>query len=145
MAKLTKPNYTRGQIFDTLAACFGTSVLGMYDGKLRIELIDAAGEVIQFSLAPVIHKVNVEEEECDALVSIEDQMGNYESAQSVKTAANIAKKDAKTKSTAKEKAADKGTFEDVLLNAEAAQEVPIAVTADEQAKLDELVKSLGSF
>jgi len=144
MAKLTKPNYTRGQIFDRLAACFGTSVLGMYDGKLRVEIIDGEGTVIQFSLAPVIHKANVEEEECDELIPIEDQLSAYESAQSVKTASNIAKKDAKVKSTAKSKAA-KGTFETASPKAEAAQVVPIEITDEERENLDKLNASLESF
>lgn len=146
MAKLVKPNYTRGQIFDRLAACFGTSVLGMYEGKLRIELMDDAGEVLQFSLAPVIHKTNVEEVECDKLVSIEDQMGAYEAAQTVKSSENEAKK-AKTaaaKSKAPKVAKDKTAISDAVAKlADAGPVTPIEVTPEEQAKLDELAKFLG--
>lgn len=145
MAKLVKPNYTRGQIFDRLAACFGTSVLGMYEGKLRIELMDDAGEIIQFSLAPVIHKSNVEEVECDKLVSIEDQMGAYEGAQATKTAENEAKKAktaaAKTK-TPKAKT-DKTPVGDIVADLVLTPPTPIEVTVEEQAKLDELAKFLG--
>lgn len=114
--RIVKPNILRGKIFDKLAECFGESVLGMYDGKLRIEWIDEdTGEVVQFSLAPVIHKTLVEEDECDPLVPIAEQIATYEAAKAAK----------KTK-----KAKD--------------ESVPVELTNEDKAKLDELNKLLDS-
>ena len=123
MAKLTKPNVLRGQIFDKLAEAFGDSVLGMYDGKLRIEIINEDGEPIQFSLAPVVHKVLIDEEECDDLVPIQEQVEAYEKAQS-------AKAKTKTKTKAEEKA------EESVVTSVPAEEV--VLTEEEQNKLDKL-------
>ena len=129
MAKLTKPNLLRGQIFDKLAETFGDSVLGMYDGKLRIEILNEAGEPIQFSLAPVVHKTLIDEEECDELIPIQEQVEAYDKAQETKT------KD-KPKTATKPKTKTKTESK-----AEAAPIVPaekVELSQEEQDKLDKL-------
>jgi hypothetical protein len=132
MAKLVKPNVTRGRIFDKIAETFGGSVLGMYDGKLRIEILDENDSPIQFSLAPVIHKTLVEEEECDKLIPIDDQIAAYNAAVAAK---------ATTKSNASDKKDKPAPADDSSTNATGTvnvNKVPIEVSADEQAKLNEL-------
>lgn len=136
MAKLVKPNKLRGQIFDKLAECFGDSVLGMCEGKLRVEVITEDGEVVQFSLAPVVHKTLVEEDECDKYVPIADQIAAYEAAQGAKTAANVAKKD---KTTKKETPVEKEAVITIP-----ADETPVEISEEEQKKLDELSNMLDS-
>lgn len=139
MAKLVKPNKLRGQIFDKLAECFGDSVLGMCEGKLRVEVITDDGEVVQFSLAPVVHKTLVEEEECDKYVAIAEQVAAYEVAQGAKTAANVAKKDKAAAKTTKEAPVDK----EAVINIPA-DTASVEISAEEQKKLDELSDMLGS-
>lgn len=132
--KIVKPNILRGKIFDKLAECFGESVLGMYDGKLRIEWIDeVTGEVVQFSLAPVVHKTLVEEDECDQLVPIAEQIATYDAA---KAAADAEKGTKKTKKAKK----DQDDFPVI----ESIPAVPVELTDEEQAKLDDLNKLLDS-
>lgn len=81
IGRLNKNDITRGRIFDDLVEHFGGSVLGMYEGKLRVEIIDdETGDVVQFSLAPVVHKTLVEEEECDEYVSIEEKIQQYQAS-----------------------------------------------------------------
>ena len=125
MAKLTKPNLLRGQIFDKLSETFGDSVLGMYDGKLRVEILNEIGEPVQFSLAPVVHKTLIDEEECDKLVPIQEQVEAYDKAQQTKT---------KTKDKAKTKAKTE-------TKAEETQVFPtekVELSQEEQDKLDKL-------
>lgn len=149
MAKIVKPNQVRGQIFDKLAECFGDSTLGMYDGKLRFEIVDDAGEVIQFSLAPVIHKALVDETECDELVPIADQMAEYTAAVDAKNADALAKKAA----TAAKKAGTKkkATPKKEEVSAPAIDSItpatPVVITEDEQNKLNDLAAMLegGTF
>ena len=53
----------------------------MYEGKLRVEIIDdETDEVVQFSLAPVVHKTLVDEEECDQYVPIKEKIEQYQSS-----------------------------------------------------------------
>ena len=137
MAKLVKPNKLRGQIFDKLAECFGDSVLGMCEGKLRVEVITEEGEVVQFSLAPVVHKTLVEEDECDKYVAIADQIATYEAAQGAKTAANVAKKDKAAAKTTKETPVDKEAVITIPV-----EEAPVEISEEEQKKLDELSNML---
>jgi hypothetical protein len=59
--KLVKPNVLRGQIFDKLAAAFGDSVLGVYENKLRVEIIDEDGNVIDKSTGQIVEGVQVVE------------------------------------------------------------------------------------
>ena len=40
IGRLNKNDIVRGKIFDDLVEYFGNSVLGMYEGKLRVEIID---------------------------------------------------------------------------------------------------------
>ena len=78
---LNKNDIVRGRIFDDLVEYFGNSVLGMYEGKLRVEIIDdETGEIVQFSLAPVVHKSLVDEEECDQYVPINEKIEQYQSS-----------------------------------------------------------------
>ena len=78
IGRLNKNDIVRGKIFDDLVEYFGNSVLGMYEGKLRVEIID--GEIVQFSLAPVVHKSLVDEEECDQYVPIKEKIEQYQSS-----------------------------------------------------------------
>lgn len=81
IGRLNKNDIVRGKIFDGLVEHFSSSVLGMYEGKLRIEIIDdETGEVIQFSLAPIVHKTLVDEEECDEYVTIENKIQEYQAS-----------------------------------------------------------------
>ncbi len=131
MAKLTKPNVLRGQIFDKLAETFGDSVLGMYDGKLRIEILNEAGEPVQFSLAPVVHKNLIDEEECDGLVPIEEQVLAYNKAQEskkTKTKTDTSKKDTPSKKKEQKE-------EDATPNIPVAE---VELSQEEQDKLDKL-------
>ena len=81
IGRLNKNDIVRGRIFDDLVEYFGNSVLGMYEGKLRVEIIDdETGEIVQFSLAPVVHKSLVDEEECDQYVPIEEKIEQYQSS-----------------------------------------------------------------
>lgn len=143
MAKIVKPNVVRGQIFDKIAEAYGNSVLGMYDGKLRMEIIDDDGNVVQFSLAPVIHKTLVEEEECDDLIPIDEQMEAYNKAIEEKEAAKAAAKEEKAKakatkktSTAKKVVETKATEVPTIKTVPPSKE--IVLSDEEQAKIDEL-------
>ena len=81
IGRLNKNDIVRGRIFDDLVEYFGNSVLGMYEGKLRVEIIDdETGEIVQFSLAPVVHKSLVDEEECDQYVPINEKIEQYQSS-----------------------------------------------------------------
>ena len=81
IGRLNKNDIVRGRIFDDLVEYFGKSVLGMYEAKLRVEIIDdETGEIIQFSLAPVVHKSLVDEEECDQYVPINEKIEQYQSS-----------------------------------------------------------------
>ena len=130
MAKTTKPNVVRGQIFDAIATAFGNSVLGMYDGKLRIEILNEVGQPVQFSLAPVVHKTLIDEAECDELVPIEEQLKNYENQTKTKTKA---KAKAKTSSKKEETKVTEGEQP-----SEQTPESEVALSGEEQAKLDKL-------
>lgn len=85
MAKrLNKNDIVRSRIMDSLAEQYGNSVLGMYDGKLRVELIDDEGLVIQFSIAPIVHKSLVEEDQCDPYITTDDKIKEYQDSLSKK-------------------------------------------------------------
>lgn len=79
MAKrLNKNDVLRFKIIDEIAAHYDNSVLGYYDGKLRVELIDEEGEVVQFSIAPILHKTLVDESECEPYINIEERIKLYQ-------------------------------------------------------------------
>lgn len=81
IGRLNKNDIIRGRIFDDLVEYFGNSVLGIYEGKLRVEIIDdETDEIVQFSLAPVVHKTLVEEEECDKYVPIAEKIQEYQAS-----------------------------------------------------------------
>ena len=81
IGRLNKNDMVRGRIFDDLVEYFGNSVLGVYEGKLRIEIIDEeTDEVVQFSLAPIVHKTLVEEDECDKYIPIKDKVEQYQAS-----------------------------------------------------------------
>ena len=81
IGRLNKNDMVRGRIFDDLVEYFGNSVLGVYEGKLRIEIIDdETDEVVQFSLAPIVHKTLVEEDECDKYIPIKDKIEQYQAS-----------------------------------------------------------------
>lgn len=95
IGRLNKNDVLRGRIFDDLVEHFGASTLGMYEGKLRIEIIDdETGEVIQFSLAPVVHKSLVDEEECDKYVTTDEKIAMFQ--------ASLKKNEVKEKKSKKE-------------------------------------------
>lgn len=141
--KVTKPNTLRGQIFDKLAETFGTSVLGMYEGKLRIEILNDDGEPVQFSLAPVVHKNLVDEEECDELVPITEQVAAYEAVLAEKEKERAEKKAAtEAKKQKQKKNKEKGTTAVVDTPVEA---VEVELTEEEKDKLDKLSATLDSM
>lgn len=81
IGRLNKNDMVRGRIFDDLVEYFGNSVLGVYEGKLRIEIIDEeTDEVVQFSLAPIVHKTLVEEDECDKYIPIKEKVEQYQAS-----------------------------------------------------------------
>ena len=137
MAKrLNKNDIIRGRIFDDIASQFSNSVLGMYDGKLRIEIIDdETGEVIQFSLAPVVHKSLVEEADCEKYISIDDRIAEYQS--------ELKKNETKSKKKKKEKVKDiEPTKEETTIKP---KEVIESISLKEQEELDNLMKAIGGF
>ena len=156
MAKrLNKNDITRGRIFDKLAEVYGASVLGMYEGKLRIEIIDdETDEVVQFSLAPVVHKVLVEETECDPYTTTQEKIDEYQA--SLKKNEPKVKKPKLPKVSATKKtvsAADvakkaeaiiaEGEFnfgDEVETPKKAAEPV---ISVDEEAKINALMSELG--
>lgn len=76
--RLNKNDIVRGRIMDDIAEFFGGSVLGVYDKKLRVEVIDDEGNIIQFSIAPVVHKDLIEPDECDEYVTTDEKIRVYE-------------------------------------------------------------------
>lgn len=80
MARLIKPDLSRGEVFDKLVKCFGGQVLGMYEGNLRIETIDSQGEINQFSIKVTKGKTLLDDVECDPYIPSSEQMKIYEQA-----------------------------------------------------------------
>ncbi len=79
IGRLNKNDVIRGRIFDDLVEHYGGSVLGISEGKLRVEIIDdETDEVIQFSVAPIVHKSLIEEEECDKHIPIDQKLEEYQ-------------------------------------------------------------------
>lgn len=138
MAKrLNKNDITRGRIFDQLAEMYGTSVLGMYEGKLRIEILDEeTDEVVQFSIAPVVHKTLINETECDPYVTTKEKIEKYQ--------ASLKKNEPKPKKTKAKKETTK-KVDKVIPVADFNFDEPKAKTpsVDEDAKLNALMSELG--
>lgn len=98
MARLIKPDLSRGQVFDKLVKSFGDQVLGMYEGNLRIETIDdETGDICQFSIKVTKGKTLIDDIECDAYIPINSQLEMYEKAVAAKLAEAEAKKAKKKK------------------------------------------------
>ncbi len=93
MARLIKPDKARGEVFDELVKCFGTSVLGTYEGNLRIELLDPdTDEPVQFSIKVTKGKTLLDEIECDEYIPIDDLIDAYNDAYAQKQLEIEAKK-----------------------------------------------------
>ena len=137
MAKrLNKNDIIRGRIFDTVANVYGSSVLGFYEGKLRIEIIDdETGEVIQFSIAPTIHKTLVDEAECDPYLDTDARIAEYQAT---------LKKNEDKKTKTKIKGKKKDTTELAIdKDTKCEKENQKTISEDEQNKLDALMAELG--
>lgn len=135
--RLNKNDILRGKIMDDIAKHFGNSVLGIYDKKLRIEVIDEeTGDVIQFSIAPVVHKELVDPEECDEYITTEEKIRIYEES---------LKKNSPVKSPAKKK--DKPAVSQEIKSGEFNFDDASAVTQpskeDEDEKLAKLLQDIG--
>lgn len=154
MAKrLNKNDIIRGRIFDTIAEVYGSSVLGFYEGKLRIEVIDEeTGEVVQFSLAPTVHKVLIDESECDQYVNTDDRIAEYQSSLKKNEEKKPKKKKVAATKTAKESTienvapvikVEEFNFSAPIENTSDDLKVETVVSEDEQAKLDALMSELG--
>ena len=137
MAKrLNKNDIIRGRIFDTVANVYGSSVLGFYEGKLRIEIIDdETGEVIQFSVAPIIHKTLIDEAECDPYLDTDARIAEYQA-----TLKKNEGKKTKTKTKEKKKDATEQTTDKEI---EGENQNQKTLSEDEQNKLDALMAELG--
>lgn len=98
MARLIKPDLSRGLVFDKLVEAFGEQVLGMYEGNLRIETIDdETGDINQFSIKVTKGKTLIDDVECDEYTPINVQLEEYEKAVANKLAQAEAKKAKKQK------------------------------------------------
>lgn len=142
--RLNKNDIIRGRIFDKVAEIYGASVLGFYEGKLRIEIVnEETGEIVQFSIAPTIHKTLVDEEECEKYVNTDTRIAEYQA--SLKK--NEDKVKPKKKSTEKKKTDT--TVSEVVVeefnfdSAPAPQKKADSVSKNEQEKLDALMAELG--
>lgn len=134
--RMNRNDITRGRIFDQLAEQFGGSVLGMYDNKLRIEIIDDEGKVFQFSLTPVVHKDLVEESECQPYINTDEKIKMHEET--------LVKNEPKTKKKKKTTSPGKINQDNVAAVVEAAKSVlPTLSKEEEIQKLDSLMSELG--
>ena len=143
--RLNKNDIIRGRIFDTIAGVYGSSVLGFYEGKLRIEIIDEeTGEVIQFSIAPTVHKTLIDDSECDAYVDTDTRIAEYQaSLRKNEVKKPKKKKEPKTKATPKKESSAPEVITPLEFNFDEPAPAPKTVSADEQSKLDALMAELG--
>lgn len=143
--RLNKNDIIRGRIFDTIAGVYGSSVLGFYEGKLRIEIIDEeTGEVIQFSIAPTVHKTLIDDSECDAYVDTDTRIAEYQaSLKKNEVKKPKKKKEPKTKATPKKESSAPAVITPLEFNFDEPAPAPKTVSADEQLKLDALMAELG--
>ncbi|MEG0153161.1 MAG: hypothetical protein RR744_08300, partial [Cellulosilyticaceae bacterium] len=134
--RMNRNDITRGRIFDQLTEQFGGSVLGMYDNKLRIEVIDDEGKVFQFSLTPVVHKDLVEESDCEPYVCTDERIRLHEET--------LAKNAPKPKKKKKTTSPGKINQDNIAAVVEAAKNVlPTLSKEEEIQKLDSLMSDLG--
>ncbi len=141
MAKrLNKNDVLRGRIFDSIAEIYGGSVLGFYEGKIRIEVIDEeTGEIVQFSLSPTIHKTLVDEIECDRYVDTDTRIAEHQ----LSLAQKEKPKKGKGKSKSKVVAADTEIKVEEF-NFEAPKEKELVkVSVEENDLLNSLMSDLG--
>ena len=143
--RLNKNDIIRGRIFDTIAGVYGSSVLGFYEGKLRIEIIDEeTGEVIQFSIAPTVHKTLVDDSECDAYVDTDTRITEYQaSLKKNEEKKPKKKKEPKTKAAPKKESSAPVVITPLEFNFDEPAPAPKTVSVDEQSKLDALMAELG--
>ena len=143
--RLNKNDIIRGRIFDTIAGVYGSSVLGFYEGKLRIEIIDEeTGEVIQFSIAPTVHKTLIDDRECDAYVDTDTRIAEYQaSLKKNEVKKPKKKKEPKTKAAPKKESSAPAVITPLEFNFDEPAPAPKTVSADEQLKLDALMAELG--
>ena len=143
--RLNKNDIIRGRIFDTIAGVYGSSVLGFYEGKLRIEIIDEeTGEVIQFSIAPTVHKTLIDDSECDAYVDTDTRIAEYQaSLRKNEVKKPKKKKEPKTKVAPKKESSAPAVITPLEFNFDEPTPAPKTVSADEQLKLDALMAELG--
>ena len=143
--RLNKNDIIRGRIFDTIAGVYGSSVLGFYEGKLRIEIIDEeTGEVIQFSIAPTVHKTLIDDSECDAYVDTDTRIAEYQaSLKKNEVKKPKKKKEPKTKVAPKKERSATPVITPLEFNFDEPAPAPKTVSADEQLKLDALMAELG--
>ena len=143
--RLNKNDIIRGRIFDTIAGVYGSSVLGFYEGKLRIEIIDEeTGEVIQFSIAPTVHKTLIDDSECDAYVDTDTRIAEYQaSLRKNEVKKPKKKKEPKTKVAPKKESSAPAVITPLEFNFDGPARAPKTVSADEQSKLDALMAELG--
>ena len=148
--RLNKNDIIRGRIFDTIASVYGGSVLGFYEGKLRIEIVnEETGEIVQFSVAPTIHKAFVDEEECDPYVDVDTRIAEYQASLKKNEEKEPKKKKSKP-ATVKKEVVKKETVPTKVIVEEFNFDEPVAevkttapVSLDEQSKLDALMAELG--
>ena len=75
--RLNKNDILRSKLTDQLAKVYGNSLLGLYEDKLRIEIITEEGEVVQFSLMPIVHRDLVDESQCEPYVNTKEKVLRY--------------------------------------------------------------------
>lgn len=139
--RLNKNDILRGRIMDEIAAHFGTSVLGLYDKKLRIEMISEEGEVYQFSIAPTVHKELVDEAECDPYLTTDEKIKSYE--ETLQNKGNKKNEDKKsTKKETKEETKNTKLKKEEVLN-ETQEDANDEMSDEELRKIEELMKQIG--
>lgn len=80
--RMNKKDIVRSQITDEVVLALNTdnSLLGIYNNKVRFEILDDEGNPLQFSVAITLHKDLVEEADCGAYQSTEDKLALIASA-----------------------------------------------------------------
>lgn len=139
--RMNKNDIVRGRIMDDIAKQFGESVLGLYDGKLRVEIVDEeTGEIIQFSVAPIIHKELIDEVECDEYLTVDEKITLFND--SLKK--NAPQKQKKRKSKVVVEAVKTGEFNfDEQTDKKSKEDVEKEQRDREQENVDALMKELG--
>lgn len=138
--RLNKNDIIRGRIMDGIAEHFGNSVIGVYDKKLRVEIIDEeTGDVIQFSVAPVVHKELVDPEDCDEYITTDEKIKLYEESLKKNTPSPKVKKSKDKVKTDSEKVVEaEFNFDE---KPKAKVETPV-ISQAEQDNLDKIMAEL---